>query len=128
MFYLVLAIHVLVSLFLIMVVLLQSGKSGDIASAFGGGGTQTVFGPRGSSNVLTRATTVSAIVFMITSLVLVLLTQRGGGSVLDEVPEQAPPPPAVEQPVAAPEGGPEQNETETAVDGTVAAQETPAGQ
>ena len=82
---LVLAIHVLVSLFLILVVLLQSGKGGDVAAAFGGAGTQTVFGPRGTSNVLSKATTWSAAIFMLTSLSLVFLSQSTGrgGSVVN---------------------------------------------
>jgi preprotein translocase subunit SecG len=82
-------IHVIVSLFLIGVVLLQSGKAADLAGAFGGLGSQTVFGPRGSATVLTRATAISAGVFMITSLSLSLLaTNEGGGSgnsILDEI-------------------------------------------
>lgn len=97
---LVLSVHVLVSLFLILVVLLQSGKGGDIASAFGGAGSQTVFGPRGTSNVLSKATTWSAAIFMVTSLALVLLSQGGsGGSV---VTGDAPPPPASTAPAPAP--------------------------
>jgi len=56
-YYLVLVLHIIACLFLIGVVLLQQGKSQDLASAFGGGGTQTAFGPRGSANVLSRATT-----------------------------------------------------------------------
>jgi preprotein translocase subunit SecG len=74
-------VHVLVCLFLIGVVLLQSGKAADLAGAFGGMGSQTVFGPRGAATVLTRATTISAIVFMITSLSLSLLTQSEAGTV-----------------------------------------------
>ena len=58
-------IHIMVCLFLIIVVLLQSGQSGDIAAAFGGQGSQTAFGPRGSATVLSRATTWSAIIFMV---------------------------------------------------------------
>lgn len=84
MFYLVATIHVIVSVFLIIVVLLQSGKAADLAGAFGGLGSQTVFGPRGSATVLTRATTISAIVFMLTSLTLSLVSaggpSTGGGS------------------------------------------------
>src|SRR6478609_9191967 len=89
MFYLVATIHVIVSVFLIIVVLLQSGKAADLAGAFGGLGSQTVFGPRGSATVLTRATSISAILFMVTSLSLSLLATRdGGGSgsgVLDQI-------------------------------------------
>jgi preprotein translocase subunit SecG len=72
-------IHIIVCLFLIGVVLLQSGKSGDIAAAFGGQGSQTAFGPRGAATVLTRATTWSAIIFIVTSIALSILTARGGG-------------------------------------------------
>jgi preprotein translocase subunit SecG len=77
-------IHVIVCLFLIIVVLLQSGQSGDIAAAFGGMGSQTAFGPRGAATVLTKATTWCAVIFMITSISLsVLATRKGGnGSVL----------------------------------------------
>jgi preprotein translocase subunit SecG len=73
-------IHVIVCLFLIGVVLLQSGKAADLAGAFGGLGSQTVFGPRGSATVLTRATSISAILFMVTSLSLSLLATGEGGS------------------------------------------------
>jgi preprotein translocase subunit SecG len=90
---LVTIIHVLVSLFLIVVVLLQSGKAADLAGAFGGMGSQTVFGPRGSATVLTRATTISAILFMVTSMTLSVLSSGGnaapggggGGDILDSV-------------------------------------------
>ena len=67
-FYLIVFLHVIACLFLIGVVLLQQGKGQDLASAFGGGGTQTAFGPRGSANVLSRATTILAGLFMVTSL------------------------------------------------------------
>ena len=83
-FYFLLPVHILASLFLIFVVLLQSGKSGDIASAFGGAGSQTAFGPRGSGNVLTKATAFAAALFMVTSLSLVMLGQDSS-SVLDEL-------------------------------------------
>lgn len=77
-------IHIMVCMFLIVVVLLQSGKSGDIAAAFGGQGSQTAFGPRGAATVLTKATTWCAIVFMLTSVSLSVLASRksGPGSVL----------------------------------------------
>ena len=72
-------IHVAVCLFLIIVVLLQSGKSGDIAAAFGGQGSQTAFGPRGAATALSRATTWSAIIFMVTSITLSVLASRRTG-------------------------------------------------
>ena len=73
-------IHVIVCLFLIGVVLLQQGKSADLAGAFGGQGSQTAFGPRGASNLLTRITTWSAIVFMLTSIGLTIALSRASGS------------------------------------------------
>jgi preprotein translocase subunit SecG len=78
-FYLVLTIHVIVCLFLIIVVLIQQGRSADLAGAFGGQGSQTAFGPRAAANVLTRATTIAATVFMCTSIGLVVLMVRASG-------------------------------------------------
>jgi preprotein translocase subunit SecG len=74
--YFVVVLHVIVCLFLIGVVLLQQGRSADLAGAFGGQGSQTAFGPRAAANVLTRLTTWSAIIFMLTSLGLTVLYQR----------------------------------------------------
>jgi preprotein translocase subunit SecG len=76
---LITVIHVVVCLFLIAVVLLQSGKSGDLAAAFGGQGSQTAFGPRGAASVLSRATTWSAIIFMVTSITLSIFAARRTG-------------------------------------------------
>ena len=76
---LIVVIHVVVCLFLIAVVLLQSGKSGDLAAAFGGQGSQTAFGPRGAASVLSRATTWSAIIFMLTSITLSIFAARRTG-------------------------------------------------
>jgi preprotein translocase subunit SecG len=79
-------IHVIVCFFLVVVVLLQSGKAADLAGAFGGMGSQTAFGPRGSATVLSKATTIAAAVFMITSLTLAILATRNAtasGSVLE---------------------------------------------
>ncbi|MDP9158833.1 MAG: preprotein translocase subunit SecG [Acidobacteriota bacterium] len=73
-------VHVFVCFFLIIVVLLQSGKSGDIAAAFGGQGSQTAFGPRGAATALSRATTWSAIIFIVTSISLSILAQRRSGT------------------------------------------------
>jgi preprotein translocase subunit SecG len=72
-------VHVIVCLFLIIVVLLQSGKAADLAGAFGGMGSQTTFGPRGSATLLSRATTVSAILFMLTSISLSIVATRNAG-------------------------------------------------
>ena len=79
-FYVVVVVHVLVCLFLIGVVLLQQGRSADLAGAFGGQGSQTAFGPRAAANVLTRLTTWSAVIFMVTSILLTVLYVRTGGS------------------------------------------------
>jgi preprotein translocase subunit SecG len=94
-------IHVLVSIFMTAIILLQQGKSADLAGAFGGQGSQTAFGPRGAANLLTRMTTWAAIIFTITSISLfVLIGKRaGGGSVLEGTPtapihQQAPAHPA----------------------------------
>src|SRR3569833_2036323 len=78
MVYLVTALHIIICMFLIIVVLLQSGKAADLAGAFGGMGSQTVFGPRGTATVLSKATTVAAALFMVTSLVLVILANNHG--------------------------------------------------
>jgi preprotein translocase subunit SecG len=79
MYILLTIIHVLVCLFLIIVVLLQSGKAADLAGAFGGMGSQTAFGPRGSATLLSKATTISAIAFMCTSLALSIVAMRNAG-------------------------------------------------
>ena len=78
--YFVVALHILVCVFLIGVVLLQQGRSADLAGAFGGQGSQTAFGPRAAANVLTRLTTWSAVVFMLTCISLTVLYQRSVGS------------------------------------------------
>jgi preprotein translocase subunit SecG len=88
-------VHVIVCLFLIIVVLLQSGKAADLAGAFGGMGSQTAFGPRGAATVLSKATTIAAGVFMVTSLSLSILytregSSRGGTSVLERTQAPAP--------------------------------------
>ena len=63
-------LHIFLCIVLILVILLQPGKGGDVASAFGGGGSSTLFGPRGPASLLTRATTIVAVLFMTTSIVL----------------------------------------------------------
>jgi len=83
---LITVLHVIVCIFLIAVVLLQSGKSADIAAAFGGMGSQTAFGTRTAATVLTKATTWAAIIFMLTSITLSIFASRrtaSTGSVLE---------------------------------------------
>ena len=80
MIYLLTFVHILVCLFLIVVVLLQSGKAADLAGAFGGMGSQTAFGPRGSATLLSKATTLSAILFMLTSISLSIVATRNAGA------------------------------------------------
>ena len=75
-------IHIIICFILIIAVLLQSGKSADLAGAFGGAGSQTVFGPRGAATFLTKITTISAILFMVTSMGLWFLSSRRAGSVV----------------------------------------------
>ena len=89
--YLLTTIHVIICLFLIIVVLLQSGKAADLAGAFGGMGSQTVFGPRGSATVLSKATTVAAILFMVTSLSLSIMATRNGKSAAPSLLDKAKP-------------------------------------
>jgi preprotein translocase subunit SecG len=72
-------VHIAVCAFLIIVVLLQSGQAGDIAAAFGGQGSQAAFGPRGAATALSRATTWSAIIFMLTSITLSVYASRRSG-------------------------------------------------
>jgi preprotein translocase subunit SecG len=94
---------------LIVVVLLQSGKAADLAGAFGGAGSQTAFGPRGAANVLSKATTWCAIMFMVCALALVLRTDKAveqGGSVLQKVSQPAKPAPASKLPPATPSSTP----------------------
>jgi len=82
-------LHIAVALFLIAVVLLQTGKRADLAGAFGGGGSQTAFGTRGAATALSKMTTGAAVVFMFTSIALSIVSSRSRGttdSVLEQVP------------------------------------------
>jgi len=92
-------------LVLIIVVLLQSGKAADLAGAFGGAGSQTAFGPRGAANVLSKATTWCAVMFMLCAMALVLRTDKAvgqGSSILEKVSKPVPKPaPAATQPAPA---------------------------
>lgn len=75
MIYLLWTVHIIVCAFIIIVVLLQSGNAGDISAAFGGMGSQTAFGPRGAASALSKATTWSAVIFMVTSITLSIFVQ-----------------------------------------------------
>jgi len=95
---------VLNCLVLIIVVLLQSGKAADLAGAFGGAGSQTAFGPRGAANVLSKATTWCAVMFMLCAFAMVLRTDKAvgtGSSILEKVSQPAPKPAPITTPVAA---------------------------
>lgn len=79
MIYLFIAVHVIVCLVLVGIILLQQGKSADLAGAFGGQGSQTAFGPRSAANILTRITIWCAVIFMITSIGLTIFMQKTTG-------------------------------------------------
>ena len=124
-------------LVLIVVVLLQSGKAADLAGAFGGAGSQTAFGPRGAANVLSKATTWCAVMFMLCAMALVLRSDKAveqGGSVLQKVSRPAPKPaPATipATPATTPPTNPAAPPTTTPVapqSNTQPASQPPAGQ
>jgi preprotein translocase subunit SecG len=79
---LIIILHIIVCVILIFAVLLQSGKAADLAGAFGGGGSQTAFGARGNATLLTKLTTASAVIFMLTSLGLWIVSGKGATSVV----------------------------------------------
>ncbi len=83
-------LYVLVCLFLVMVVLLQQGKGADLAGAFGGGGSQTSFGPRGGTNIMHRMTTGAFILFVLLCLTLTILSGKQRTSVMEDVASTAP--------------------------------------
>ena len=89
-YYLVAVLYVLSCLLLLLVVLLQQGKGGDIASAFGGGGSQTAFGARAGATVLTKATAVLGVLFMLGAVVLGIMGRGGPGSLMRGVGSPAP--------------------------------------
>ena len=108
MFTLVVVVHVLVSLVIIGLVLLQAGKGADIGSAFGGSGSQAVFGSMGTPTVLGKATAVVAIMFMVTSFALSMMSHHRTGSVMPTSSPAAPAPatPATPAAPAAPTPAP----------------------
>jgi preprotein translocase subunit SecG len=105
----ILIIHCLVAVFLITTILLQSGKGADIGAAFGAGSSQTVFGPRGATTILSKITIGSALIFLVTSLTLAHFSRQEAESVLEAVPETVqetmPVSPAEPTPTTPPEEG-----------------------
>ena len=99
MYYVIIGLYVLVCLILSLVILLQQGRGGDIANAFGGSSSQAAFGARSGATVLTKATAVAAVLFMVFALTLSIIGQRGTSSVVSGTPA---PPPAARKPVVPP--------------------------
>ena len=97
MYYVLVAAYVLICLVLSLVILLQQGRGGDIASAFGGSSSQAAFGARSGATLLTKATSIAAVLFMLFALTLSVLGQRGGGG-RSVVTGTAAPPPATTKP------------------------------
>jgi len=96
-FTLALIVHVIVSIALILIVLLQFGRGASLGAAFGGA-SQTIFGSSGPASFLNKITTVAAVIFMITSMALAMMSaKRGSGSI---VPLKSQP--AATQPVVPP--------------------------
>src|SRR5262245_19288489 len=102
-YYFVLSLYVLVCLILLLVILLQQGKGGDMASAFGGGSSQTAFGARGGATLLSKLTSVFAVLFMVGALMLSIIGQRGPGSLVGGT--QAPKPAKAPAPTTPAPGG-----------------------
>ena len=98
-YYLLATIFVLNCIVLLLVILVQHGKAGDMASAFGGGSSQAAFGARTGATLLTKVTWVSASIFFAGALALSVVSRTGPGSVIGSVPAPAPvPAPAANQP------------------------------
>jgi preprotein translocase subunit SecG len=115
-------LYVLVCLFLVMVVLLQQGKGADLAGAFGGGGSQTSFGPRGATNIMHRMTTGAFVLFVVLCLALAILSGKQRTSVMENVVAPVP----VEAPAAGeePAVGPIEEETAPIAESDAATDET----
>jgi preprotein translocase subunit SecG len=110
-------IHVIVSISLIGIILIQGGKGAQLGAAFGGS-SQTLFGSRGAATFLGKMTTVVAVVFMLTSLTLAVFTAKGGGSVVKKTPvteerQAIPAPPMPDQPSEEQQQTPQQPAQET---------------
>jgi preprotein translocase subunit SecG len=102
--FLLLTFYILVCVVLAIVVLLQSGTAADLAGAFGGAGSQTAFGPRGAATFLSKATTWCAVMFMITSMLLVVRQDNtvASRSVFDKLGKPASSAPAPAKPAPLP--------------------------
>ena len=124
MYYVIIGLYVLVCLILSLVILLQQGRGGDIASAFGGSSSQAAFGARSGATLLTRATSVAAVLFMLIALALSIIGQRGTGSVVSGTP--APPPSAAPKPVTPPASSAAPATTPPATSAPATPAETPA--
>lgn len=106
---LIAVLHILTSLFIIGVVLLQSGKGAEMGASFGSGGSQSVFGASGGGNFMTRLTTAAAAIFMLTSLTLAYISGHAPGSTImsgKAVQQTAPAAPAVPQQAPAQQSAP----------------------
>jgi preprotein translocase subunit SecG len=79
-------LHVVISIFLILVVLVQQGKGADLAGAFGGGGSQTAFGSRGATTLLHKLTTTFFILFVLTSISLAIMQAHPRSSIMGNTP------------------------------------------
>jgi preprotein translocase subunit SecG len=109
MYTLMIIIHVVVSLALILIVLLQTGKGAEMGAGFGGGSNQTIFGSRGTATFLSKITTGAAVMFMLTSLSLAIMTKNRTDSVIrDTAPRAVAPaaPAAPAAPIPAPSAPP----------------------
>ena len=121
---LIVTIHVIVSIALILIVLLQTGKGADMGAVFGGAGSQALFGNTGAATFLGKMTTAAAVIFMITSLTLAYISKSGSKSVVSDIK------PATQQtqpalPVAQPDSLPEMTDTNTDTDTASQEQQIP---
>ena len=101
-YYLAVTLYILTCMVLVLVILLQQGKGGDIANAFGGGASQAAFGARSGATVLSRATTVGAVIFVLGAILLGIMGQRGPGSVIGGRSQPGAPPAGATLPAATP--------------------------
>lgn len=121
----VLIIHLIVCFFLIFIVLIQSSKGAEMGAAFGGGSSQTLFGSRGAGTILTKLTTISAIVFMLTSLSLAILSINRSSIMMDAPKQEIPPPLSEQLPLKEQSTGPADAETAEAPAPSVEAPDAP---